>query len=55
MNTDQTKLLEILVCPVCHSKLTLAAGTLHCDKCQADYPVIDGIPVMIPPSRTQSQ
>jgi len=24
-------------------------GTLHCEKCELDYPIEDGIPNMLPP------
>jgi uncharacterized protein YbaR (Trm112 family) len=52
-------LLEILACPVCkHHPLTLhvkeedldgiVRGTLTCSRCAIDYPIIDGIPDLIP-------
>jgi uncharacterized protein YbaR (Trm112 family) len=52
VNLDPT-LLEILVCPQCHSGLDVddAASTLNCrnDDCSCGlrYPVRDDIPVML--------
>jgi uncharacterized protein YbaR (Trm112 family) len=54
------QLLDILACPVCkHHPLELKAttesdggvieGTLTCTQCNIDYPIIEGIPDMIPP------
>lgn len=40
-------LRELLVCPACHSGLEWSAETLHCPACAAEYPVIDGIPVLV--------
>lgn len=57
-------LLEILVCPADHSRLELAddatvekngdvdnivAGVLKCTQCQATYPIVEGIPQLMPP------
>jgi len=36
-----------LICPTCHGALTSGAG-LECARCSVTYPVIDGIPVMLP-------
>lgn len=43
------ELLEILVCPVCKSKVVLKedASGLKCISCQRVYPVRDDIPVML--------
>jgi uncharacterized protein YbaR (Trm112 family) len=53
------KLLEILCCPICKGDLTLKVieeneveiveGSLHCGKCLVEYPIIDGIPNLLPP------
>ncbi len=53
-------LMDILCCPVCKGDLTLAVekedekeileGGLHCPACNADYPIHDGIPNLLPPS-----
>ena len=44
-----TRLLEILVCPVCKGPLEnrKAAAELVCKGCKLAYPVKDGIPVML--------
>ncbi len=53
-------LMDILCCPVCKGDLTLAVekedekeileGRLHCAACNADYPIHDGIPNLLPPA-----
>ncbi|HET7076431.1 MAG TPA: Trm112 family protein [Chloroflexia bacterium] len=40
-------LLDILVCPVDHAKVTLEGEELVCAECGRAYPVRDGIPVML--------
>ncbi len=52
-------LTDILVCPVCKGKLELnveeenemeiVAGSLYCPKCNKHYPIVDGIPNLVPP------
>ncbi|MCF8178000.1 MAG: Trm112 family protein [Sulfuritalea sp.] len=44
-----TRLLEILVCPVCKGPLEnrKAASELVCKACKLAYPVKDDIPVML--------
>jgi uncharacterized protein YbaR (Trm112 family) len=44
-----TKLLEILVCPVCKTPVTLEEDgqNLFCDSCRRLYPVRNDIPVML--------
>jgi len=44
-----SKLLEILVCPLCKGPLLYrkAQGELICKPCRLGYPVKDGIPVML--------
>lgn len=52
-------LLDILACPLCKGALTLVAareedgeivaGTLACDACDEAYPIVDGIPDLLPP------
>ena len=52
-------LMEILCCPVCKGDLDLIVkkeqdaevvdGTLHCKKCNENYPIEDGIPNLLPP------
>jgi len=43
-------LLEILVCPVCKSKVaaTVDNSGLACPQCRRVYPIRDDIPVMLP-------
>ncbi len=39
--------LDLLVCPVCHASLALAAGTIDCTGCGRRYPIVDGLPILI--------
>ncbi len=41
------ELLEILVCPACHAKVTLQGDLLACGGCGRRYPIRDGIPIML--------
>ena len=51
--------MDILVCPVCKGKLELkievenaeeiVAGAMYCPKCDERYPIVDGIPNLVPP------
>jgi len=53
------ELLKILRCPVCKGPLTvrvekeadseIVSGTLHCPACDENYPIVDGIPNLLPP------
>jgi len=43
--TQQT--LDLLVCPVCHGRLALAADHIDCLNCTRRYPMVDGLPVLI--------
>jgi len=54
------ELLDILVCPVCKGELELTvtqekaeiiSGSLHCPRCQLDYPIIESIPNLLPPEK----
>jgi uncharacterized protein YbaR (Trm112 family) len=44
------ELLEILVCPICKTSVTLTPDNsgLKCGTCRRVYPVRDDIPVMLP-------
>ena len=42
------ELLDLLVCPLDHGKLAAEPEGLRCLTCKRVYPVIDGIPVMLP-------
>jgi glycosyltransferase involved in cell wall biosynthesis/SAM-dependent methyltransferase/uncharacterized protein YbaR (Trm112 family) len=41
-------LAEVLICPACNGSLVVAAGEIVCSSCGSVYPVVDGIPLMIP-------
>jgi uncharacterized protein YbaR (Trm112 family) len=41
-------ILDQLACPVCFSDLKLEETILACAGCGRVYPIIDGIPVLIP-------
>jgi uncharacterized protein YbaR (Trm112 family) len=45
-----SRLLEQLACPVCLGTLRLVSsvGQIVCVECRRAYPLIDGIPVLIP-------
>ena len=52
-------LMDIIVCPVCKGELKLTVeveegdeivtGSMHCAKCNVDYPIEESIPNLIPP------
>jgi len=42
------ELLEILACPVCKGKVELREKELMCVKCGRRYPIVEGIPRMLP-------
>lgn len=48
------ELLDILVCPVCKSPVTLTPDNsgLKCQTCRRVYPIRDDIPVMLPEEAT---
>jgi len=41
--------LSLLACPVCRGKLAWAPEQARCESCGQAYPVVDGIPVLLPP------
>ncbi|HST06481.1 MAG TPA: Trm112 family protein [Chloroflexia bacterium] len=41
-------LYSILVCPVCKSDLTRGPDSLTCQACNRVYPIVNGIPVLLP-------
>jgi uncharacterized protein YbaR (Trm112 family) len=43
-------ILDQLACPACSSPLALNPDSLTCTGCGSVYPVVDGIPVLIPNS-----
>lgn len=40
-------LLELLICPACHGKLTEQQEALTCSGCRRIYPIEDGIPILL--------
>ena len=55
------ELMDILACPVCKGELKLTVekedekevitGSLHCAKCNVNYPINEGIPNLLPPEK----
>jgi uncharacterized protein YbaR (Trm112 family) len=53
------ELMDILACPVCKGKLELGVedekekeivtGSLHCPRCDVNYPILETIPNLLPP------
>jgi uncharacterized protein YbaR (Trm112 family) len=37
-----------LACPVCFARLRFEDASVVCSGCERTYPVVDGIPVLIP-------
>jgi uncharacterized protein YbaR (Trm112 family) len=37
-----------VVCPVCYACLRFEEATVVCTGCARSYPIVDGIPVLIP-------
>jgi len=46
--TIDPKLLKILVCPVCKRDIKLKGNELICVNCGRRYPIVNGIPHMLP-------
>ena len=51
-SSDLGQWAEDLVCPVCFAALRFSESTIVCTGCSRTYPVVDGIPVMIPQRAT---
>jgi uncharacterized protein YbaR (Trm112 family) len=43
-----------VVCPVCYAPLRFGEATVVCSECARTYPIVDGIPVLIPQRAIQS-
>ncbi len=43
--------LPFLCCPLCRGELELQREALYCCACERAYPIIDGIPDLVPPER----
>jgi uncharacterized protein YbaR (Trm112 family) len=41
------EVLELIVCPACHGRLSMAEGSIECASCGRRYPLEDGIPVLL--------
>jgi hypothetical protein len=40
--------LRRIVCPICRQSLQLEEAVLRCQGCGKRYPVVDGIPILLP-------
>ena len=40
-------IIEIVVCPKCRGKLTASVELLTCAQCNLEYPIRNGIPVLL--------
>ena len=49
------ELLSILACPICKGDIEAINGQLKCSKCNAVYPIKEGIPIMLPPHLEEEQ
>lgn len=46
--------LRLLACPVCHGDLAYGGGDeIVCQSCRRQYPVRDGLPVLLASAATQ--
>lgn len=45
------KILNILVCPACHSQLDYNGEVLRCSVCHVTYLVDSGIPILLSKTR----
>jgi uncharacterized protein YbaR (Trm112 family) len=52
---DLTQWAADLVCPVCFAALRFSEATVVCTGCARAYPVVDGIPVLIPQRATAAK
>ncbi len=41
-------LLDLLACPLCKADLRSTSDALACTRCGRDYPVRNGVPIMLP-------
>jgi SAM-dependent methyltransferase len=39
---------ELLACPSCRRPLLSGVDVFRCNDCDADYPIVDGVPVLVP-------
>src|SRR5262245_56927415 len=45
---------EVFVCPVCSGTLAVRDAGLGCESCSARYPVLDGMPCLLPGQAIES-
>jgi len=43
------KLLALLACPACQGDVELKDNKIVCKQCKREYPIVDGIPVLLNP------
>ncbi len=64
VNRMRTDLVNILACPVCKQHPLILSvvredaegvveGKLHCPRCKVDYPIIERIPNLMPPTTSE--
>ena len=41
------ELLALLACPACQGNVELKDHKIVCTRCQRNYPIVDGIPVLL--------
>jgi SAM-dependent methyltransferase len=41
-------LYDLLACPVCRGDLATRRDALRCQRCERDYPVVNGVPILLP-------
>jgi uncharacterized protein YbaR (Trm112 family) len=46
-------LIDVLACPLCRSAVKRVDPGLQCTICRHEYPVVDGVPVMLPDERAR--
>ena len=49
MHENLKEWLSRLCCPLCRGELELQEQSLRCTACQQEYPIVDGIPDLVPP------
>ena len=57
-------IVDMLACPICNGDMSVTInngdqhevldGILHCPACDIDYPIEEGIPLLIPPSKFET-
>lgn len=47
-NISTPAILDFVVCPDCHKNLENRSDNLLCPDCETEFPVVNGIPVLLP-------